>query len=267
MPQGPNHLAAVRLCVLFILSIVYLGAEAVAKADVTVPFVGCVSQGEILMPAPNGSPVAVDLPADVASKLAVYGGSDLVILAPRGWSCGGSNGSDIMSLRVSPMEGNPRKAPMVEESLFVGNALERRLLLSYGGRYFPKAFSQKDIDDGIATFGQPGETRSQFLAPNFPNDTISYVTKSMLEFTTPAGKRGLGTDFGLTKMFQNHGLFMISINPPAGDDEAVAFFGLELPPALDFLQPYIMAFSKDCLSNDNGSLCAVDAVYPGANGK
>jgi hypothetical protein len=80
-------------------------AAGMAFGQVTVPFVGCKSDGQVgPREAPAGKPKAVALPAEVAGRLAFYkaeiGGG---VLAPRGWYCFGTYGSGGSNLLVSPV--------------------------------------------------------------------------------------------------------------------------------------------------------------------
>src|ERR1700729_1277487 len=66
------------------------------SAVVTVPFVGCASDGQMgPQKAPNGKNLAVAIPAAMANRLAYYKGENSSgVLAPRGWNCFSTYGSN-----------------------------------------------------------------------------------------------------------------------------------------------------------------------------
>ena len=68
-----------------------------------VPFVGCPSDGQAgPVPAPRGKSKSVRIDAKAAQQLAYYESTQhFGVLAPRGWHCFGTYGSDGNSLFVS----------------------------------------------------------------------------------------------------------------------------------------------------------------------
>ena len=74
------------------------------SAAVTVPFVGCASDGQAgPQAAPSGQSLAVAIPAGLAQRLAYYKAEDGIgVLAPRGWHCFSTYGSGGSNLFVSP---------------------------------------------------------------------------------------------------------------------------------------------------------------------
>jgi hypothetical protein len=82
---------------------------AAQRIAVSVPFVGCKSDGQMgPVQAPTGENKVAPITAEMAGRLAYYKaekGSG--VLAPRGWYCLGTYGSNGEALYVSP---NPIRA-------------------------------------------------------------------------------------------------------------------------------------------------------------
>lgn len=88
-----------------LLLLAVLFASSTSHAQTTVPFVGCPSDGQTgPLEAPHGKAKAVKLPPAIAAKVAYYhdGQSSRGILAPRGWHCFSTYGSNGSSLFVAP---------------------------------------------------------------------------------------------------------------------------------------------------------------------
>ncbi len=168
---------------------------------VQVPFVGCASDGQMgPLKAPAGKSKAVAIPAGVAARLAYYKAEDGDgVLAPRGWHCFSTYGSNGSNLFVTPDPIDP-KAPFSDSwKGFSGQAIQ--ISYSSGGtsgrfevakiiaRVFPeyKAFAENVIAEGI-------EPASSFPFGPYPTDKLTYRSKSVVEFETPANTAGLGTD-------------------------------------------------------------------------
>jgi len=176
-------------------------APPAQSAAVTVPFVGCASDGQVgPQAAPSGTSKAVTIPAALAKRLAYYKAEYGVgVLAPRGWHCFSTYGSDGSNLFVSPDPIDP-KAPFAEDwKGFSGQAIQ--VSVSLGGtsgrfqvakiiaRVFPdnKSFVQDVLAEGI-------ESASSFPFGPYPKDKLTYRSKSVVEFETPANTEGLGTN-------------------------------------------------------------------------
>jgi hypothetical protein len=178
------------------------GSGAPAQpATVTVPFVGCASDGQGgPVKAPSGKSPAVAIPAGVAQRLAYYKAEfGPGVLAPRGWHCFSTYGSNGASLFVSPdpidsktllsLDWKGFTGPAVQISVSSGGTSGRFEVAKIVARVFPdyKAFAQSVIAEGI-------EPASDFPFGPYPNDKLTYRGKSVVEFETPANTQGLGTD-------------------------------------------------------------------------
>jgi len=150
--------------------------------------------------APNGKNLAVAIPAAMANRLAYYKGENSSgVLAPRGWNCFSTYGSNGASIFVTPDSIDPKAFFSEDWKGFPGEAIQ--LSRDSGGtsgrfevaeviaRVFPayKTFVQKVIAEGI-------EPASDFPFGPYPSDKLTYHGKNIVEFVTPANAHGLGTD-------------------------------------------------------------------------
>jgi hypothetical protein len=171
------------------------------SAVVAVPFVGCASDGQMgPQKAPNGKSLAVAIPAALAERLAYYKAKfGIGVLAPRGWHCFSTYGSSGESLFVSPdpidsttlfsLKWQGFTGPAVEATVYDGGTSGRFEVAKVIARLFPayKAFAQKVIAEG-------SEPASDFPFGPYPSDKSTYNGKNIVEFETPGGAQGLGTD-------------------------------------------------------------------------
>ena len=162
-----------------------------------VPFVGCASDGQVgLHAAPAGKSKAVAISAASAQRLAYYKAQyGLGVLAPRGWHCFSTYGSNGSSLFISPDAIDSKALFSDDWKGFSGQAIQ--ISYSSGGtsgrfevaRVFPayKQFAQNVIAEGI-------EPASDFPIGPYPHDKLTYRAQNVVEFETPANTAGLGTD-------------------------------------------------------------------------
>ena len=166
-----------------------------------VPFVGCASDGQAgPLAAPTGHSMAVAVSAAEASRIAYYAAQyGPGVLAPRGWHCFSTYGSDGTNLFVSPDAIDSKALFSAEWKGFAGQAIQisnamgdtsgRFAVAKVIARIFPayKQFAENVISEGI-------EPASDFPSGPYPNDKLTYRGKSVVEFETPANTQGLGTD-------------------------------------------------------------------------
>ncbi len=174
------------------------------SAVVTVPFVGCASNGQTgPHKAPNGKSLAVAIPAAMAERLAYYKAKfGIGVLAPRGWHCFSTYGSSGESLFVSPdpidstnlfsLKWQGFTGPAVQATVDDGGTSGRFEVAKVIERIFPayQKFAQKVIAEGI-------EPASDFPSGPYPTDKLTYSGKNVVEFETPGSAQGLGTDLRL----------------------------------------------------------------------
>lgn len=173
------------------------------RTAVTVPFVGCASDGQVgPQEAPSGTSTSVKISVKAANQLAYYSaGQGVGVLAPRGWYCFGTNGSGGDALFVSPQpidtanlfsaDRGGLSGPAIEISHRFGDTFGRFSVAEVIARVFPdyRAFVTSVMEgfDLPITFGP------------YPKDILTYKGKTLVEYTTPAQTEGLGTRFWLRK--------------------------------------------------------------------
>lgn len=177
-----------------------------SNAVARVPFVGCESDGQGgAVKAPGGQSKTMPIPAEPAQRLAYYKAEEgSGVLAPRGWHCFGTYGSNGATLYVSPdpintadlfsTSWNGFAGPVIQISSMDGGTSGRFEVAKTIARVFPahEAFVQAVIAEGI-------EPASSFPSGPYAGDTLKYRTKDIVEFLTPAHIDGLGTASRLQK--------------------------------------------------------------------
>ncbi len=182
------------------------GNPPAASMDVgsSIPFVGCESDGQLgPEPGPNSANTAFPVDSNAASALAYYmSAQGLAVLAPRGWYCFGTYGSNGESLFVSPQPVNSAKllsvegftGPLIQLSRSNGGTSGRFTVAQRIARVFPahREFVKMVLDEGI-------DPADSFPAGPYPNDELHYKSAEVVEYQTPALTDGLGTDSRLRK--------------------------------------------------------------------
>lgn len=204
-----------------------------AQNRITVPFVGCKSDGQLGPVAePHGHDVPVDLPANIATKLAWYKAQyGPGVLAPRGWHCFSTYGSNGSSLFVTPSAVNSKllfssgwkglPGPALQASLSYGGTSGRFQVASAIARIFPaySQFVRNIVAEGF-------ENAADFPSGQYPTDKIHRLARNAVEFETPAMQQGTGTNSGLRPdsepiagvailVGEEPDLFQLSIRTPA----------------------------------------------------
>lgn len=174
---------------------------ATSAAASQVPFVGCASDGQAgPVKAPSSQSVTNPIPSAAAQRLAYYKAQyGPGVLAPRGWHCFSTYGSDGSNLFVSPDAIDSKTLLSMDWKGFTGAAIQ--ISVSSGGtsgrfqvakviaRVFPayKQFAQNVIAEGL-------EPASDFPSGPYANDKLTDRGTNVVEFETPANTQGLGTD-------------------------------------------------------------------------
>jgi hypothetical protein len=175
-------------------------SQAKPAAAATVPFVGCASDGQAgPQAAPTGQAKPVVLAAAVARQLAYYKAEyGPGVLAPRGWHCFSTYGSDGANLFVSPRAIDTTNVLSpgwkgitgdgIEISIMDGGTSGRFEVAKVIARVFPayKQFAQNVIAEGL-------EPASDFPFGPYAGDKLNYRGQSAVEYETPANAQGLGT--------------------------------------------------------------------------
>ncbi len=236
-----------RASILLATTIILFTSPAAGR--VTVPFVGCPSDGQTdAIPAPKDKPVAVDLSPAVAARLAYYTAEIGVgILAPRGWHCAnlyGSNGwfTVIAQEPITPADllaDKPVKGPAIQVSISDGETSGRFKVAQLVARFFPKyrRFADKVIAEGL-------EKANSFPSGPYAADKRIARHPNRVEYLTPPGKDGLGTASRLVAS----GLPIDSVaalEEAEGDYVAGALvIAVRLPQDQDDLAPVILRWSE-----------------------
>lgn len=179
---------------------------AVAPKSNRIPFIGCPSDGQGgPVEALKGEDKLLPIPPELADKLAYYSsGTNLGAVAPRGWYCFGTYGSDGSSLYISPQPIDTKQLfsdkwagfadPTIQLSLTNGDTSGRFEVARIIARIFPahQAFTKKVIDEGI-------EPAGSFPSTPYTTDKLLYRNDEIVEFQTPANTDGLGTESRLQK--------------------------------------------------------------------
>jgi hypothetical protein len=180
-------------------------AAASPQNQTTVPFVGCAADGQTgPRLGPAGHPVRVDLSPAISSRLAYYGGRYAPgVLAPRGWQCFVTYGSNGASLFVAPhlpphntffAEKFPGlTGPAIQISNMDGGTSGRFSVAETVARVFPahRQFAQKVLDEHSILTALPSGP--------YPTDMLTRRNDNFVEYLTPPNTDGLGTDTRLVK--------------------------------------------------------------------
>ena len=212
---------------------------ASVNASVTVPFVGCASDGQTgPRPAPAGAPKNINVDPALAPRLAWFASQDVSVLAPRGWSCFERYGSSGALLVVAPTPLNldladPSKlATAVVAGGDSGGTSGRFAVAQVIARAFPDraAFLRNVVAEGTLP-------PSDFPSGAFATDQVTDLGGDALAFHTPAQAGGLGTLVG--GFTQSHqpidGVAFLT-----GVDTDLDFLALRLPAELQELGPAIV---------------------------
>ena len=178
-----------------------LGQEN-AAAIFSVPFVGCRSDGQVgPVEVPKATSIELRVSSNEAQHLAYYksGVLDTGVLAPRGWHCFAVYGSGGASLLVIPQpvesiwsaEWDHVAGPAIEVNVDDGDTSGRYTVAEIIGRVFPafRDYAKRVLEDIDGTL------------PSGPYsaDVLSYRSKTVVEYKTPAEKDGLGTRLRLQR--------------------------------------------------------------------
>ena len=170
-------------------------------APVTVPFVGCESDGQVgPHQAPMGDAKELRMNAKTASQLAFFKAEPGVggVLGPRGWSCVGLYGSNGSILFVTPRpmrakdllrgDAGPIDGPALQLTMSEGATSGRFAVARMIARVFPaeRAYVQRVIQEGI-------RPASDFPFGPYPQDRLTYRGERVVEYETPARTEGLGS--------------------------------------------------------------------------
>jgi hypothetical protein len=214
------------------------------KIVIRVPFVGCRSDGQVgPLNAPIGKSKVVPIAAEAAQRLSYYKAEDgFGVLAPRGWYCFGTYGSNGANLYVSatPIHGDDvlfaKKwkgftGPVVQLSFSDGDTSGRFSVARMIARVFPErgAFVHSVVEEGI-------EPANAFPSGPYPKDKLTYRSNDLVEYETPPETDGLGMQSRLLKNSEPiRGAAML-----VGETPDLAYLAVRLSPEMSDLAPNIV---------------------------
>jgi hypothetical protein len=219
------------------------GERRIAAAE-SVPFVGCEADGQHgPVAAPTAKPIP-PVPAEVAPHLAYYASEHMVVLAPRGWHCFetyGSNGSNLFVApeplsfdRLADREHGLR-GPAVQLSFSYGGTSGRFTVARLVARLFPEHL---DFARSVAA----EDLMDPLPAGPYPTDELRRRGPNLVEFVTPAGRHGLGTGSSLEAGDEPiEGIVNLY---PLDDELDVTQLSVRLPSELRGLAPLIIASAR-----------------------
>ncbi len=231
-PLKPALLIATLCCAASTIS------SQTSPPNVSVPFVGCKADGQVgPRNAPEGTSRFVSIPAETAQKLAYYKAVDgLGVLGPRGWYCLETYGSSGSYLFISPQPIDTKMVfsgkwegftgPAIQISDVYGDTSGRFRVAETIARVFPAhmGFTRKVIAEGI-------ESAKDFPQGPYPNDKLTYRSKEVVEYQTPANTKGLGTDSRLKEnSIPIDGVAMLVSEEPNFKEPSLIFLAVRLPP-------------------------------------
>jgi hypothetical protein len=211
-----------------------------------VPFIGCPSDGQVgPIAAPTGHPKHVKLPSAIATRLAYYKGDDSVgVLAPRGWQCFSTYGSNGSSLFVAPQL-PPHKSffsgswkgfsgSVIQISNVDGGTSGRFSVAQTIARVFPahRAFAQQVLDEHLGLDKLPSGP--------YPTDVLRYRSPEVVEYTTPPNTDGLGTKSWLLK----NGTPITGVEILQTEEPNAVSLAVRLPADSTNLAPLIIQFAE-----------------------
>ena len=219
-------------------------AGGATAATVSVPFVGCESEGQAdPLEAPSGKSKDVSLSASTARRLAWYKAElGFGVLAPRGWHCLGVYGSGGGGLYVSAepidrenffsVNWKGSAGPVVYLGESDGESSGGFDVARVAARVFPAYWAlAKEVRDA---FDLPA---NEFPFGPFSTEKLHYKGRDTVEYLTPANTGGLGTHYELLRANSRpiRGVAMLLGEPPS-----LLLLSVRLPPELASLSSAII---------------------------
>ncbi|HLI66327.1 MAG TPA: hypothetical protein VKU90_08165 [Caulobacteraceae bacterium] len=219
-----------------------------AAAAMSIPFVGCASDGQVgPQDPPKGAPITLQIAPSLGKKLAYYvmqNGPG--VLAPSGWSCAGIYGSDGATLIVAPqaltpaelMNGNWAGAngDAVSARVATGDTSGRYQVAEVIARVFPA--NQAFVKGVVAN--DPSSQANDFPTGAYPTDKLVNKDARTVEFQSPANAVGLGTDPNDNNRLKPGADPVSGVAILTGPTPDLALAAARLPPDLAALAPAIV---------------------------
>lgn len=189
-----------RQCIAYLFAVIAIFGITTVHADneMRVPSVGCPADGQVGPLAPPSVSAQVIHPTTaLPGPVAYYKGAQGVgVFAPAGWHCFVVYGSDAATTMVTqkPIPSSlsnlsPLNAPAITLSILYGGTGGRFDVASYGFMLFPDL--SRDFVKQVEA--ENFVSKKDIERPKYPDDKLKYLNESLVEFMTPANKKGLGT--------------------------------------------------------------------------
>jgi hypothetical protein len=243
-PEALSMKLTIFLSILTLCTLPFIAPPAQAAS--TIPFVGCSASGSQDVPAPSGAPVQLNIPPNIAAKLALYAGAYQAILAPRGWDCSGGVGTDAISLSIAPPKGSPhaKDSSITIRTDMEGTGSDRSDINTFGRTYFPKLVSAAEYNSFVTDWDKEGGIAAPPPATRYSTDRLTYLSPSALEYETPPAKDGIAQlGIGGNSRFAQYGIISIQgkyLPDDNEDDRVISFIRVTLPPNLAYLTKFIL---------------------------
>jgi hypothetical protein len=233
----------------------YVEVTPLTTAPPTLPVVSCDADGQVGFLAGPKEVKNVPPVSDWARRyLAYYATESMGVLAPRGWSCFSTYGSNGSSLFVAEKvlksddffkSDTSLTGPAIQLSLSDADTSGRFSVARTIARLFPNEgdFVRRVIDEKL-------EPASDFPFGPYPTDKIVKKNEFVVEFETPAHAEGMGTHSLLAKDDMSiSGVAMLL-------KDGAAVMTIKLPPRLRSLTPELMEraewMERDNLMTEGG---------------
>ena len=225
----------------------------------SVPTVGCFTHGQTgTEDTPGGLPISVRSPPQLAKLMAYYeSGGGLGELGPVGWQCLAWTGSYGGSVWIGPERSSISDAEVAGPIVFVQTwALDtsgRLAAASIIARLFRHSARAQSFVAQVKREGLiPAE---DFAASPYPADRLHYPSDLVVEFSTPAGNRGIGTEklFDAGHLLQPSRLAVRGIAALSFDDDRLVIVRVRVPPNLEPVGTEILRLERECLMT--GATC------------
>ena len=228
-------------------------AENGSLAASTVAFVGCPADGQQgPQQPPTGAAAAVELDPELAAHLAYYKGNyGPGVFAPAGWHCrtwyGSAGAFTVVTPDVPPANGDLAQTlsgPGVEVEQKSGGTSGRFEVAEVLARFFPdlmRDFIRQVRDEKLVK-------DSAFDVRPYPDDVLHPITENMIEFLTPAGRSGFGTEGLARSNLPINGV--VAIADPHGEPSLLVL-RIRLPTRQDRLNATLVTLDEACFRRDH----------------
>jgi hypothetical protein len=202
--------------------------------------------------APRGTSKFVPISPTDAEALAYYNSADGIgLLAPRSWFCEGASGSGGSALFLSP---KPIHHGLSGWEGLEGTAIEiNRMSGENSGRYDIAEIMSRVFPEYRAIARRVWEDIDLPLPSGpYPKDTLTYISKTIVEFKTPAQTEGLGNFHSWLKKsgppIQGAAILIADPQDPNLSSARLILLSVRFPPDLARLTPTIIRYlERDAL--------------------